>query len=271
MTGQGLPLQIFQAEILSNFLRYAITAGGFYGLFWVWRTHPWRHRRLQAVCPRARQIWAEVGYSMSTVLVFSIVGLATTLAARAGHTQVYTDLSERGWAWAGVSTLLMILLHDAYFYWTHRWMHLPRVFRHVHRVHHASTSPTPWTAYSFHPLEALVQAAIFPLIVVLIPAHPIAIFAFLLYMIVRNVMGHLGFEVFAAGLVRNPLTHWHTTTTHHDLHHRNPGWNFGLYFSWWDALMGTTHREYPAVYAEVTGRARLASPRATGMGSSSDG
>jgi sterol desaturase/sphingolipid hydroxylase (fatty acid hydroxylase superfamily) len=31
----------------------------------------------------------------------------------------------------------------------------------------------------------------------------------------------------------------HLTTAHHDLHHKNPNVNFGLYFRFWDKLMGT--------------------------------
>lgn len=28
---------------------------------------------------------------------------------------------------------------------------------------------------------------------------------------------------------------------HHDLHHAQAGWNYGLYFTWWDRLMGAEH------------------------------
>jgi sterol desaturase/sphingolipid hydroxylase (fatty acid hydroxylase superfamily) len=46
-----------------------------------------------------------------------------------------------------------------------------------------------------------------------------------------------------------PLFDWLTTTTHHDLHHAQAGWNYGLYFTWWDRLMGTEHPEYHARFA----------------------
>jgi hypothetical protein len=66
--------------------------------------------------------------------------------------------------------------------------------------------------------------------VFLIPAHPLALGLFLLYMIAQ-VVGHLGFEVFGRSFARHPLTRWHTTPTHHDLHHRRGHGNYGLYFS----------------------------------------
>jgi lathosterol oxidase len=64
-----------------------------------------------------------------------------------------------------VSLALMLLLHDAWFYWTHRLMHHPKIFRHVHLVHHRSINPSPWAAYSFHPIEAVIEAGIYLLIV----------------------------------------------------------------------------------------------------------
>jgi sterol desaturase/sphingolipid hydroxylase (fatty acid hydroxylase superfamily) len=162
-------------------------------------------------------------------------------------------VAERGWVYLALSVVLMTLVHDAYFYWTHRLLHWKPLYRRVHHVHHRSTSPTPWAAYAFHPVEALVQAGVYVVIVFLVPAHPLALGLFLLYMIVRNVVGHLGFEVFGRGFARNPLTRWHTTPTHHDLHHRRGQGNYGLYFSLWDELCGTTRADYQEAYAAVTG------------------
>ena len=65
------------------------------------------------------------------------------LAIRAGWTRVYFDIRERGAAGLGSSLVLMVILHDAYFYWTHRLLHHPAFFERFHRVHHLSTTPTP--------------------------------------------------------------------------------------------------------------------------------
>lgn len=250
-------LESAKLELLSNFLRYFLTAGSFFLVFWVWKAQAWRHRRIQDRVLSSSQAWFEIKNSLQTVVVFSMVGLVTLMAVRAGKTRVYAAVSERGWDYLALSLALMAVLHDAYFYWTHRLLHLEGLYPRVHKVHHGSASPTPWAAYSFHPLEALVQAGIYPLIVSLIPAHPIALGLFLLYMIVRNVVGHLGFEIFPRGFARRPLTSWHTTTTHHDMHHRYFTGNYGLYFTWWDRLMGTTHADYPKLFDEITSR-RLA-------------
>jgi sterol desaturase/sphingolipid hydroxylase (fatty acid hydroxylase superfamily) len=241
-------------ELVSNFLRYFLVAAAFFVVFWVWGL--WPGRRIQARRPSIAHIRSEVWWSLSTVVVFSVVGLLNTAAIKAGWTRVYFGIGERGVAGFVTSLVLMVVLHDAYFYWTHRLLHHPALFERFHRIHHLSITPTPWAAYSFHPVEAVVQAGIFPLLVFLVPAHPVALFLFLLYMIVRNVLGHLGVEVFPRGFAGRRWTRLHTTTTHHDLHHRDFRGNYGLYFGWWDTLFGTEHPDYRHEFDVVTQRRR---------------
>jgi uncharacterized protein (DUF2147 family) len=53
------------------------------------------------------------------------------------------------------------------------------------------------------------------------------------------------------GFTRHWLGRWFTTTVHHDLHHSEGRHNFGLYFTWWDRLMGTEHPDYHARFEAV--------------------
>jgi sterol desaturase/sphingolipid hydroxylase (fatty acid hydroxylase superfamily) len=142
--------------------------------------------------------------------------------------------------------------HDAYFCWTHRLMHHRRLFRTFHLAHHRSRLPTPFAAYAFAPAEAVVQALFLPLFLLAVPMCGWAIFAFLLHMIVRNVIGHSGHEWSPRGTATSRWFGWLTTVTHHDLHHENERGNYGLYFSWWDRLMGTEHPDYRRRFALAT-------------------
>ncbi len=250
--------EIFPHILLTDFLRYFLAAGAAYLVFWVIFFKKWRHRVIQKKPLSFDKIWFEFRYSMSTVLIFALVGFGIYCLKNAGYTCIYDDFGERGVLWFASSIVLMTLLHDAYFYWTHRLMHHPNIFKHVHLVHHRSTNPSPWAAYSFHPLEALVEAGIFVLIVFTIPAHTLALFIFLIYMIGRNVLGHLGIEFLPAWFIRNKWLNWHTTTTHHDLHHKHFDGNYGLYFTWWDQWLGTERKEYRQVFEEVTSRKNIA-------------
>ena len=83
-------------------------------------------------------------------------------AAKNGLTQVYEPINKYGYGYYFFSILLMIVLHDTYFYWTHRAMHWKPLFKWVHKTHHLSINPTPFAAYAFHPIEAVVEIGIIP-------------------------------------------------------------------------------------------------------------
>jgi sterol desaturase/sphingolipid hydroxylase (fatty acid hydroxylase superfamily) len=90
------------------------------------------------------------------------------------------------------------------------------------------------------------------------PAEPWAVFIFLGHQIARNAFGHAGFELAWPGFTRSPWTGWLTTTTHHDLHHSEGRYNFGLYFTWWDRWLGTEHPRYHERFEAVVNRRREA-------------
>lgn len=246
--------ELFPQVLVADFLRYFLVAGTTYLVFWVIFFKKWQHRIIQRKLPETKKMWLEFCYSMSTVLIFALIGFSILNLKNAGYTLIYDKFADWGGIWFVVSLALMILLHDAWFYWTHRLMHHPKIFRYVHLVHHRSTSPSPWAAYSFHPIEAVIEAGIFILIVFTIPAHGLALSIFLIYMIFRNVMGHLGIEFLPKNFITNRWINWHTTTTHHDLHHKHFNHNFGLYFIWWDKWFGTEHPNYQETFEEVTSR-----------------
>lgn len=41
-------------------------------------------------------------------------------------------------------------LHDAWFYWTHRWLHSRLLYKHVHAMHHTCASAASSIALSMH-------------------------------------------------------------------------------------------------------------------------
>jgi lathosterol oxidase len=225
-------------------LRYAVAASLAFAVFWTWKWDALAPHRIQPRRPSRKAFAREIRYSLVTAVIFSLVGLGTYHLARAGIVKVYGDVSTYGWPWWFASIALAIVIHDAYFYWTHRALHHPWLFKRVHRVHHLSTSPSPWAAYAFSPAEALVNALVFPLVVLVVPMHETAAFAFLVYMIVMNVIGHLGIELYPRWFTRSRWTRWCSTSTHHNLHHRDCRGNYGLYFTWWDRWCGTEDASY---------------------------
>jgi sterol desaturase/sphingolipid hydroxylase (fatty acid hydroxylase superfamily) len=231
--------------------RYLLFTGAFYFFFYVWRKKRYWASKIQQRYPENKHVLREILYSVTTILIFGIVVVGVSWAGFNGYTLFYKNISDRGWPYLLFSIALMIVLHDTYFYWTHRLMHWKPLFKLVHRTHHLSTNPTPFAAYAFHPIEAFVEIGIIPLIVFTIPYHGIAILVFSIYTLLLNVMGHLGYELFPKGFASHWLFKWHNTSTHHNMHHRLVKCNYGLYFNFWDRIMGTNHPDYEKTYDKV--------------------
>jgi sterol desaturase/sphingolipid hydroxylase (fatty acid hydroxylase superfamily) len=206
-------------------------------------------RKIRPARAPSKQMVREFLTSTRTAGVFAFSGLMTIGGIELGLIHIYSLAGERGWLYFAFTVVALIVLHDAWFYWTHRLIHDPRLFRRFHRTHHRSMNPTPWTAYSFDIGEAAINALYTPLALMLFPTSDLAMVIFLTHMIVRNVVGHSGYELFPATRGGRPLLPFLTTVTHHDLHHAQAGWNYGLYFTWWDKLMGTEHPLYAEKFA----------------------
>lgn len=236
--------------------RYVVTAGLVSLIIWAfWRAH-FSARKIQARVASGTDYRRELLASLRTALIFSVTGFGMYLAAKASWLTIYGDFAVRSPAYLAISLAAMVLAHDAYFYWTHRVMHHPWLFRAFHWTHHKSKTPTPWTAYAFDAPEAIVTVAFVPLWAAIVPMHEVALVAFVTWQIVRNVMGHAGVELSPVSGRPSRLFGWLNTTMHHDLHHQHGRSNYALYFSWWDRLMGTEHPEYQDRVAEIAARGR---------------
>jgi Delta7-sterol 5-desaturase len=258
LTWERLTL-VFGGGFVSHVLRYVLLAGLTFAVFYLWRQRRLLALKIQARFPSRAEMRREFLYSLLSLAIFAGIGVVTFLMVRAGWTKLYFDIARHGWGWLAISTVLLIVAHDTYFYWTHRLMHWKPLFPLVHRIHHLSHAPTPWAAFAFHPIEAVIQAAIFPLFILVVPVHPLAALIWLFYMTVMNVLGHCGFEILPSGFTRHPLTRWHNTAVHHDLHHHAVHCNYGLYYNIWDRLLGTNHARYDEEFERVKAQGAEAS------------
>ena len=245
-------LQVYPKIFLVDALRYLIPASLTFLLFYVIGRAWFSHRKIQKVPLRPGQVGRELYYSILSALIFGVTGLGVFWLKRSGMTQIYSDIASLGYLYIPFSVVLVLVMHDAYFYWTHRLLHSKYLYRHVHRIHHLSTAPSPWAAYAFHPVEAVIQSLIVPIIVLILPIHPVSIAVFLLIQIIRNVLGHSGFEIFPASFSRSALLRLFQSNTDHDLHHRFTHGNYGLYFTWWDRMLGTDREDSVRVFERVT-------------------
>jgi len=242
---------VWRNQLLMEGLRYAVVALLLWALLHVALRRRLAHRVI-AGWPQAADLRREIAYSFSSLLVFAslsalIVGLVVT-----GRITIYLRPDQHGWAWLVLSLPALLLWHDLYFYATHRLLHTPWLFRRVHGVHHRSRNPSPFAAYAFHPVEALINGLVTPLALLVVPVHGLVLLLFTLHQIVRNAHGHLSVETMPRGFVRHWFWSRFTTTTHHHLHHETARGNYGLWFTWWDRLLRTERAEYLARFDAAT-------------------
>ena len=234
--------------------RYIFLATIAFLIFYVIKKEAWRLKKIQSKFPARSDYAREVGYSFITAFIFAGIGYLVYLTPFVRFTQVYYKVADHGWAYLLLSIVLMIIVHDTYFYWTHWLMHRKSFYRMVHRVHHLSTNPSPWAAMAFHPLEGVIEAGVMVVIPFLFPVHPLAIGLFLLFMMIYNVYGHLGFELYPKGFSKSFIGRWINTSVNHNMHHHSINGNYGLYFLFWDRLMNTLHPAYESTFEDVKSR-----------------
>lgn len=218
-------------------LRYFLLVGSAYYVFWKTSFLKSKTQTLHNQVLPQGQMKTELLYSVVSSFIFALSGLVIGMSWQGGHTQIYTEFSYYGHWYLPCSFLLYGLVHEFYFYYTHIWMHKPKIYKKVHKIHHISVKTSPWASFSFHPWEALVHAAFLPLLVFIIPIHPVVILSYLTFMTVTAISNHLGVELIPFKMVKN----YFISGEHHSIHHRKLNYNYGLYYTFLDKLSGTEY------------------------------
>jgi len=225
--------------------RYFILAAIFWLVWYVWLRPRVAHKKIQPRFPQGRDYRREIGYSLLTILIFSAYPALMLLTPFRQYTLYYTQIHDYSMLWFWIAFPLAFLIHDTYFYWMHRLMHYPRMFRIVHLIHHKSTNPSPFAALAFHPLEAVIEGGIFAVLLMCLPMHTLHIAIFYAGQMLYNVYGHLGWELYPARFRASAIGKWVNTSSAHNAHHQFFRGNYGLYFLWWDRWCGTLREESP--------------------------
>lgn len=117
--------------------------------------------------------------------------------------------------WFFVLWFFVPLLHEFHFYWIHRLIHWPPLYKRVHKLHHRNTNPGPWSGLSMHPVEHLIYFSGF-LIYWIIPAHPLHFMHYSMMVGLSPAQGHTGFDRIVTGEKKT----LHLPYYAHYLHHR---------------------------------------------------
>lgn len=235
---------VFLAFILG---RYFLVAGGAFWLFYVSDKMPLL-KRIAVPKPKWKLIRQDISLSVTSAFLFALLSALIMSIYNAGGTRIYSSIDTYGWWYMGFSFCAVLILQDTYFYFTHRLLHHPRLFKWMHYGHHRSRVPTPWTSFAFEPSEAMIHGIFFVSLVFFIPLHFATLIAAFVTMTIWAMITHLGFELVpphfsVAGLQKGLIG-----PVHHAIHHRRYQTHFGLYFTFWDRVLGTTDPAYIEKY-----------------------
>ncbi|GAC1595870.1 MAG: sterol desaturase family protein [Ginsengibacter sp.] len=202
----------------------------------------------------AKQIKKEIKWSLVTTAIFALTANFTLLLWEKGYTKIYNDLRPYDVLYVPACLMLLIVIHETYYYWLHRWMHLPAIFKVVHKVHHESKTTSPFTAFSFHPIESALQAVFFPVVVLVFPIHYMVLGTLLIFMTITSMINHLNIEIYPKNFNKNIIGRWFIGATHHALHHSEFKVNYGLYLTFWDKIKRTESKNYHPLFDAITTR-----------------
>ena len=117
--------------------------------------------------------------------------------------------------WFFVLWFSVPLLHETHFFFVHRMIHWPPIYKRVHKIHHRNINPGPWSGLSMHPIEHLLYFSGF-LIYWTVPAHPLHFMHYGLMTGLAPAQGHTGFDRAVTGENTSITLPYYA----HYLHHR---------------------------------------------------
>jgi len=142
-----------------------------------------------------------------------------------------------------IEVLVFTVFYETYSYFVHRILHTKR-FRKPHSVHHYSVRTTPWSAYSVHPIEALLIGMSAPIFMLMFPVHLGVIFAFHILGVIFTLLIHSNLQLNERIIFSQLFNRY---TNYHSAHHSLGNVNFGFVHSFWDSCFKTEFIEKKVV------------------------
>jgi sterol desaturase/sphingolipid hydroxylase (fatty acid hydroxylase superfamily) len=222
---------------------WAIYMGGAFVLLWFVFRSRIEHRKVQTKQRADKSQWLhELKWTLASQVGF-VVGLL--MFGDGKSPGLWVQLNTNTIAILIASSLVFIVIDDAWFYWTHRWLHQNRrMYSMIHKVHHRSIDTSPLTSLSFHPIESFIIGVPLAILPIFVGVSPNFLVWAILISTANNIAGHNGFEWAPAWWNKVPVLRLKTPSIHHNLHHEKSRGNYGLYFTYWDKWMGTQFADY---------------------------
>ena len=222
-----------------------------YMIFWVIFGKKFSNRKIQL---SKRAGWSQIKGEIGATLLSFIGSTAFTVFLLSlkdiGLTKFYIDAGKYGLWYEVLMVIIILILSDTWFYWSHRAMHHPGIYKYVHALHHKSLDVNPYTSSSFHVIESLwLTFWILPLSMVM----PVSMTALGIIQVIgtfNNLKSHLGYELFPKFSSLPPFNML-VNATNHSLHHTQYNGNYGLFFRFWDIICDTELNSTESTFNEI--------------------
>lgn len=176
------------------------------------------------------QLKREIELSAFSILIFGFGMIFPWGILQLGWARLALDPS---WTQIFLEIIILIVWNEVHFYINHRLLHTS-FLRRFHLPHHRSIVTTPWSAYSFHPVEAAMLGNVILWPMLLHDFSVQALFALPLVSLLFNTIGHSNYDFNPS----QPRVIFNGARRHH-LHHACFHGNYGFMFPFMDWIFKT--------------------------------
>jgi plant 4alpha-monomethylsterol monooxygenase len=220
--------------------------------YFAWKDPAWakKYKIQSRIADHRNLIWPTFGwflFNMSAMLFAMILGWPMIQK---------TGVHWGPWpAWYQIAWQVIFFMYvDSFvYYWFHRALHTPYLFKKIHRLHHTVHTPWSMTAQYMHPIELLLTGMTVAGGASIIGSHIGALWAWVVVRQWTGAMGHCGYD-FPFSLFK--LLPGYYGPVYHDFHHSKCNGNYSGGFGWEDRAFGTLARGFLERDAELGGRAQ---------------
>jgi sterol desaturase/sphingolipid hydroxylase (fatty acid hydroxylase superfamily) len=156
---------------------------------------------------------------------------------------------EESPVWFIALFLLVPMIHEVGFYFAHRLLHWPPLYKIAHSLHHRNINPGPWSGLSMHPIEHVAYFSS-TLLFFVIPSHPIHMINLASRLGLLPAQGHIGFDRVVVGEEKSMETSYYA----HYLHHKYFEVNYADGMVPLDRWFGSFHDGTPEAHEAMKAR-----------------
>ena len=176
---------------------------------------------------KQKQVYFEIKHSIKSIIVFGFSIIPVIYLIRIDSVKLLPNTGRN----IVIGLILLTLWNEVHFYIVHRIMHQKFMMKHVHFIHHKSNTPTVYSVFSFHWIEAFLLSTVPISIIPFIPFSIVAVMVYPLVSLLLNFAGHCNYR-FGDGKGKS----WKLLGTHHNEHHSRGRKNYGFALNLLDEL-----------------------------------